>query len=167
LLRRLRDTGIPADQICVISPFRMVAAKSFGLHEQVFPGVERDQRRQWVGTVHTMQGKEADVVILVLGGDPTHPGARRFATEEPNLLNVAVSRARRRLYVIGNRDFWGTQPYLDVLAARIPRWRPDPHGTLYGGPWSSARSRRTAARDATSRASEVFMITKGNTYYGT
>jgi hypothetical protein len=121
ILSRLREAGIPVDQIRVISPFRMVAAKSFDMHEAVFPGVTRDQRRQWVGTVHTMQGKEADVVILVLGGDPARPGARRFATEEPNLLNVAVSRARRRLYVIGNRGFWGGQPYFDVLAARIPR----------------------------------------------
>ena len=73
-----------------------------------------------------MQGKEADVVILVLGGDPAHPGARRFATEEPNLLNVAVSRARRRLYVIGNRDFWGSQPYFDVLARHINMTRDQP-----------------------------------------
>jgi AAA domain len=119
MLSRLRDGGIPAEQIRVISPFRLVAAKSAGVHEAVFPGVSADQRRQWVGTVHTMQGKEADVVILVLGGDPARPGARRFATEEPNLLNVAVSRARRRLYVIGNREFWSSQPYFDVLAARI------------------------------------------------
>ena len=120
MLLRLRDARIPVDQIRVISPFRVVAAKSAGVHEAVFPGVTRDRRKEWVGTVHTMQGKEADVVILVLGGDPARPGARRFATEEPNLLNVAVRRARRRLYVIGNRDFWGSQPYFDVLAARIP-----------------------------------------------
>ena len=71
-----------------------------------------------------MQGKEADVVILVLGGNPDRPGARRFATREPNLLNVAVTRAKRRLYVIGNRDTWGSEPYFNVLAARIP---PTPH----------------------------------------
>jgi superfamily I DNA and/or RNA helicase len=130
MLSRLRNAGIPVDQIRVISPFRIVAAKSAGVYEAVFPGVTGDQRRQWVGTVHTMQGKEAEVVILILGGDPARPGARRFATEEPSLLNVAVSRARRRLYVIGNRDYWGTQPYFDALAARIPRWVPGPQGTL-------------------------------------
>jgi AAA domain len=130
MLSRLRDAGIRADQIRVISPFRLVATKSAGMYEAVFPDVSADQSRQWVGTVHTMQGKEADVVILILGGDPTRPGARRFATAEPNLLNVAVSRARRRLYVIGSRDYWGGQPYFDMLAARIPRWRPGPQGML-------------------------------------
>jgi len=71
-----------------------------------------------------MQGKEADVVILVLGGDPDRPGARGFATREPNLLNVAVTRAKRRLYVIGNRDTWGNEPYFNVLAACIPAGYP-------------------------------------------
>jgi hypothetical protein len=67
------------------------------------------------------EGEETDVVILILGGDPDQPGARRFATREPNLLNVAVTRAKRRLYVIGNRDTWGNEPYFNVLAASIPR----------------------------------------------
>jgi hypothetical protein len=33
---------------------------------------------------------------------------------------VAVTRAKRRLYVIGNRDTWGDEPYFNVLDARIP-----------------------------------------------
>ena len=78
--------------------------------------------------MHTMQGKEADVVILVLGGDPDRPGAREFATREPNLLNVAVTRAKRRLYVIGNRNTWGNEPYFNVLAARIPTGSPSDIG---------------------------------------
>jgi hypothetical protein len=36
------------------------------------------------------------------------------------LLNVAVTLAKRRLYVIGNRDTWGDEPYFNVLDARIP-----------------------------------------------
>ncbi len=90
------------------------------VHESIFPEVGKQVREQWVGTVYTMQGKEADVVILILGGDPDRPGGRGFATREPNLLNVAVTRAKRRLYVIGNRDTWGNEPYFNVLDARIP-----------------------------------------------
>ncbi len=125
MLVRLRDAGVPAGQIRVISPFRLVARKAADIHQSVFTGVSGSDRDQWVGTVHRMQGKEADVVILILGGDPGRPGAHRFAIEEPNLLNVAVSRARRRLYVIGNRDSWGTEPYFEVLAGRIPPWQPE------------------------------------------
>ena len=65
-----------------------------------------------------MQGKEADIVVLVLGG--SNGGQRGWAAETPNLLNVAVSRAKRRLYVIGNRDLWKQRQYFNQLAARLP-----------------------------------------------
>jgi hypothetical protein len=119
LLARLRDAGLPAAGIRVISPFRKVVAQAHRVHESVFPDISARDRAQWVGTVHTMQGKEADVVILVLGGDPARPRARRFATEAPNLLNVAVTRARRRLYIIGNRETWATEPHFDALSATL------------------------------------------------
>ena len=78
----------------------------------------RSQKMGW----HRAHGarKEADVVILILGGNPGRPGARRWAAETPNLLNVAVSRARRRLYVIANREAWGHLRYFDVLADSLP-----------------------------------------------
>jgi hypothetical protein len=120
VLSQLRDAGVAAAQIRVISPFRTVVSQAMKVHESIFPEVSKQIRERWVGTVHTMQGKEADVVILILGGDPDRPGARGFATREPNLLNVAVTRAKRRLYVIGNRGTWGNEPYFNVLDARIP-----------------------------------------------
>ncbi|WP_217618805.1 AAA domain-containing protein, partial [Achromobacter sp. GbtcB20] len=72
------------------------------------------------GTIHTTQGKEADVVILVLGGNPQNPGAKDWAAQKPNLLNVAVSRAKSRLYVIGDRQAWSQRRNFSVLAAKIP-----------------------------------------------
>jgi hypothetical protein len=117
LLGDLLAVGVPPSDIRVLSPFRRVAEESAKIYEEIFPAAGR---KDWGGTVHTMQGKEADVVVLVLGGDPRRPGARRFATESPNLLNVAVSRARRRLYVIGDRATWGGDGCFETLAAWVP-----------------------------------------------
>ena len=83
LLSQLRRAGVDAEEIRVISPFRVVVSEAMKAHESVFPEVSGRNREQWVGTVHTMQGKEADVVILVLGGNPDRPGARWFATQNP------------------------------------------------------------------------------------
>lgn len=93
----------------VISPFRDVVS---GARKRV---PRRHAAR--IGTVHTVQGQEFDVVILVLGGP--HYGARQWAAESPNLLNVAVSRAKRRLYVIGNRQNWAELPHFNVLAGAL------------------------------------------------
>ncbi|MGF6465129.1 AAA domain-containing protein [Paraburkholderia youngii] len=103
VLSILRDV-IPetSDTIYVISPFRdVVRGLELLLPEKQFPTVE-------VGTIHTVQGKESDVVLLVLGSNPKKPGAKSWASKKPNLLNVAVSRAKRRLYIIGDRNAWKT-----------------------------------------------------------
>jgi superfamily I DNA and/or RNA helicase len=116
VLADLRDKGgVLAKQIRVISPYRVVAGKSREIFREAFPGTSNDDLDQWIGTVHKMQGREADAVILVLGGDPDKPGSRRFARETPNLLNVAVTRAKRRLYVIGNHGTWGSERYFSAL----------------------------------------------------
>jgi hypothetical protein len=53
-----------------------------------------------VGTIHTYQGKESDIILLVLGGNVLNvfkEGALNWAASRPNLLNVAVTRARKRM----------------------------------------------------------------------
>ncbi|WP_345968940.1 AAA domain-containing protein [Campylobacter concisus] len=69
------------------------------------------------GTIHTMQGKEADVIVFVLGGATT--GARAWAASKPNLLNVALTRAKEVIYIVGNRENSASLPYLAVAARRI------------------------------------------------
>jgi len=92
--------------------------------------VSADELPTRVGTVHTV--RDGDVVILVLGGDPGRPDARAFASRDPNLLNSAIGLARRRLYVIGNREIWAGQPYFDVLARRLPDADPVPLTNVLG-----------------------------------
>ncbi|HEY0203393.1 MAG TPA: hypothetical protein VGC15_04505 [Acetobacteraceae bacterium] len=46
-------------------------------------------------------------MILMLGaGRRARPGSRAWAGGQPNRLNVAATRARRALYLVGNRAEW-------------------------------------------------------------
>jgi hypothetical protein len=112
----------------LISPFRSVreplakvvaeCAKALG-----HPREQVASLRRRVGTVHTFQGKEASIVVFVLGCDESTRGAARWAGERPNLVNVAVTRARHRLYVIGDLSLWHNQGFFSELANSLPRMR--------------------------------------------
>lgn len=77
-----------------------------------------------VGTVHTFQGKEEDIVVMVLGADTEHRGAASWAASRPNLLNVALTRAKRRFYIVGDRTLWRTLPYFREAANALPTIAP-------------------------------------------
>ncbi|WP_163507092.1 DEAD/DEAH box helicase [Fodinicola acaciae] len=129
LLTELIRNGIDAKNIRVISPFRDAVAGSKGVARTTLrslfdPKTAREFTEENVGTIHTVQGQEANVVVLVLGSKPDNNGARRWAADKPNLLNVAVSRAKRRLYVIGDKDKWRNLPYFNVLASTLPERPP-------------------------------------------
>lgn len=72
-----------------------------------------------IGTVHTFQGKEEDIVFMVLGADAAHSGAAGWASSKPNLLNVALTRAKRRFYIVADRSLWETMPYFRETASAL------------------------------------------------
>ncbi|ULA57936.1 MAG: Helicase [Nitrospira sp.] len=127
LLLTLLDEGLNDPDIFVITPFRIVSAK---LREMVrrnpsiakrLPGGVWDWTNNRIGTIHTFQGKEADSVVLVLGAPlGVSVGARRWAGHPPNLLNVAVTRAKRRLYVVGSHRAWKDAGAFAHLAQCMP-----------------------------------------------
>ena len=102
----------------VISPFREVRDKVRRIADQGSTA----WRENSIGTVHTFQGKQADCVILVLGG--RSGGGRRWAGKPANLLNVAASRAKESLVVVGSFDRWKefVAPFSSL--ERI-KWRPE------------------------------------------
>ena len=128
LLGRLEALGRAPD-LHIITPFRVVQDR---LRQRVLTsgvlarvGVPGPDRVRWVrdriGTVHTFQGREAEAVILVLGApEYWHRRARMWAGGRPNLLNVAASRAKSVLYVIGNRALWRTAGCFRVLDELLP-----------------------------------------------
>lgn len=63
-----------------------------------------DEQNPHVGTVHTFQGREADEVIFLLGCDEHSRRSANWVNR--NIVNVAVSRAKYRLYVIGDVRVW-------------------------------------------------------------
>ncbi len=111
LLAHLHAEGYPFSELFVVSPFRDVARH---LQQRARHPAHHGMTG---GTVHTIQGREADAVVLVLGTHARASGARAWASAAPNLLNVAVSRARQRLYVIGDHDAWMREPYFRELGA--------------------------------------------------
>lgn len=126
LLIQILGRGCLDPDIFFITPFRRVQVR---LRERLSGIIKaRTDHKPWqwvqdrVGTIHVFQGKEAEAVVLVLGApSPPAEGARRWAGGEPNLLNVAASRAKKRLYVIGNRQAWKNAGCFRTLAARLPK----------------------------------------------
>lgn len=102
--------------IYVIAPFRKVAyaaqkaVRKLGLSGKV-----------QCGTVHTFQGKEADIVFIVLGSATGKVGAgsRNWVCSKPNLLNVALTRAKLRVYIIGHYADWSELSYFNVLCRSL------------------------------------------------
>lgn len=84
-----------------------------------FKQIDDDILKKWldshIGTVHTFQGKQAAGVIFCLGLDEKTKGAATWASSKPNLLNVALTRAKFRFVAVGDGKIWLRQPYFCKL----------------------------------------------------
>ncbi|MGW1615630.1 caspase, EACC1-associated type [Streptomyces sp. NPDC002285] len=90
----------------------------------------KHEPRVRVGTVHTFQGGQQDVILLSLvAGARMRPSAVNWLCREVNLWNVAITRARSHLIVFGDRDFWSARagmPHALLDAAEAKAALPSP-----------------------------------------
>jgi hypothetical protein len=126
MLQTLKNAGAEAD-LYAVTPFVIVQnnLRNELLKSGVLDGWVSNPRswvNQHVGTVHTVQGREAKIVFFVLGAQmASQNGARAWAGGSPNLVNVAVTRAKESLYVIGNRQLWKSAGHFATLDRLLPQ----------------------------------------------
>lgn len=108
ILAHVADRPVLADEIYVITPFRNVANKLIKILDKIHFTKRVEGRVINVGTVHTFQGKEAKIVYLVLGADPKSKGAASWAVSDPNIMNVAATRAKEEFYIIGDKQLYAS-----------------------------------------------------------
>ena len=120
----------------VVTPFRQQANRlRDALFESDTPFYDALTRAGLhVDTAHGFQGDERDVMLFSLCAGPDMPrGSKSFLRESANLFNVAVSRARSVMHVVGNRD-WAKQcgiSHVEKLAGKDNI----SHPTAPKGPW--------------------------------
>jgi len=103
----------PAEAVAVITPFTAQARTLREVLLPHFPGMT-------VGTVHTLQGAERDIVIF----SPAYGSSERvnyLFDQKPNMLNVAVTRARDSFLVFGDTKVFSKEGDLpsNILARFI------------------------------------------------
>lgn len=95
------------DVIYVISPFSNVAYQLSEILRTIgFTRYDEHHKPTNIGTIHTFQGKEAPIVFMVLGADRQSKCAADWAVDEPNMMNVAVTRASEEFYIIGDKRLY-------------------------------------------------------------
>lgn len=108
IAKRLQEDPDLANEIYVISPFRNVAYEIARVLDEINFTKRQDGKITNVGTVHTFQGKEAKIVYFVLGADYNSSGAARWAVSDPNIMNVAATRAKEEFYIIGDKKLYAS-----------------------------------------------------------
>ncbi len=95
--------GLPANEIAVLSPFRAQAA-NIRRHIRKHTDISDEQRQLVaVDTVDKMQGQEREVIIYsFVSGNMDYMTEMAEFLYNPNKLNVAFSRAKSKLIIVGN-----------------------------------------------------------------
>jgi DNA replication ATP-dependent helicase Dna2 len=106
LVAQFREAGVAVEDIGVIAPFRAQVAE-----------ISR-RTDATVDTVDRFQGSSKEVIIVsfVATGDLSGP-----IYDDPRRINVALTRAKKSLVLVGDADALGAEPFYQRLLAWATR----------------------------------------------
>lgn len=137
LLESLLDCGLDAAEIAVITPYRgQLERLRRSFAERRIPleyspelgesGGSGQRAGVALGTVHRFQGGERSIVLF--SSVITHPASLGFLNARPNLLNVAISRARHHFIGLGHAAVLAQGPRTRLLTERAHLLTPTSYG---------------------------------------
>lgn len=110
LLLTLLEAGLPPWEVGVVVPYRAQSREIRALLRAALPDAEM-RRQIIVDTVERMQGQEREAVIVSLTtSNPTFAAHLAEFFFQPERFNVAVTRPRSKLILIGSRHVLNAQP---------------------------------------------------------
>jgi DNA replication ATP-dependent helicase Dna2 len=116
VISALLEAGVSAGEIAVVTPYRAQGREIRNLLRRVIADAVA-RRKIVVDTVERMQGQERDVVIVSLTtSNPTFAGQLAEFFFQPERLNVAVTRPRVKLIIVGSRHVLNAVP-------ELPEWQ--------------------------------------------
>jgi hypothetical protein len=109
LKEKLKNDNSDMLKLFIITPFTSVKNGIIDMIKKSELYRKETRIKKWldannVGTVHTFQGQGTDEVIFLLGCDKNSVGAANWVNK--NIVNVAVTRAKYRIYIIGDKNVW-------------------------------------------------------------
>ena len=103
VVARFVSSGSHALSIGVVTPFRIQKERITNALAHRFDGPTLERHQVSVDTAHGFQGDERDVIVFsTVISSGALPGTVQFVDGNPNIFNVAVTRARSLLVIVGD-----------------------------------------------------------------
>jgi hypothetical protein len=136
LVRSEQDLGPGlCHSIGVLSPFRDQVEYLTQALSEALPVEAIDRHRLLVGTAHTFQGEERDVMFLSFAVDEgAHSATLRFL-DQPDVLNVSITRARtaQHIYLSRPPQSFGPDSLLGAYLRHVASGEVQPANRSRGG----------------------------------
>jgi len=100
--------GVKLSDIGIIAPYNAQVVQILQILRQVSREHEIDLNDVKVSTVHSFQGQEKRVIVVDFTDDNIEPS---HLTAKWQLINVALSRAKEQLIIVGNREYLMNKEY--------------------------------------------------------